>query len=78
MQFQSDLLNAYIDKPITSETTAMGACFLAGLAVGFWKFSDIKSMWGIDKIYKPILPEATRKELYCGWQRAVKACISFK
>ena len=78
MQFQSDLLNAYIDKPITSETTAMGACFLAGLAVGFWKFSDIKSMWGIDKIYKPILPEATRKELYSGWQRAVKACISFK
>ncbi len=78
MQFQSDILNAYIDKPITSETTALGACFLAGLAVGFWTMADIKSMWGIDKIYKPIISESLRNELYSGWQKAVKACMYFK
>ena len=78
MQFQSDVLNAYIDKPITSETTALGACFLAGLAVGFWTLSDIKSMWGIDKIYKPMMSDSLRKELYSGWQKAIKACLSFK
>ena len=78
MQFQSDILNAYIDKPMTSETTALGACFLAGLAVGFWTMADIKSMWGIDKIYKPLMTEAMRKELYSGWQKAIKACLAFK
>ena len=78
MQFQSDILNAYIDKPMTSETTALGACFLAGLAVGFWTISDIKSMWGIDKIYKPTMNDSMRKELYSGWQKAIKACLTFK
>ena len=78
MQSQSDILNAYIDKPMTSETTALGACFLAGLAVGFWTMADIKSMWGIDKIYKPLMTEAMRKELYSGWQKAIKACLAFK
>lgn len=78
MQFQSDILNAYIDKPQTSETTAMGASFLAGLAVGYWTMADIKAMWGIDKIYKPILPENIRHDLYAGWQKAVKACMMFK
>lgn len=78
MQFQSDILNTYIDKPMTSETTALGACFLAGLAVGFWTMSDIKSMWGIDKIYKPKMTETLRKELYSGWQKAIRACLTFK
>ncbi len=78
MQFQSDILNTYIDKPITSESTAMGASFLAGLAIGYWTISDIKSMWGIDKIYKPSMDESTRKTLYDGWKKAISSCISYK
>jgi glycerol kinase len=78
MQFQSDILGSYIDKPLTSETTAMGACFLAGLAIGFWTISDIRSMWGIDKIYKPLMPAKLSAELYSGWQKAIKACMLFK
>ncbi len=78
MQFQSDILDTYIDKPVTSETTALGASYLAGLAVGFWTLPQIRAMWGIDKIYKPMLPAKLRKELYAGWQKAVKACILFR
>ncbi|MFA6649317.1 MAG: glycerol kinase GlpK [Candidatus Izemoplasmatales bacterium] len=78
MQFQSDILDNYIDKPVTSETTALGACYLAGLAVGFWNIAEIKAMWGIDKIYKPIISDTLRKQLYSGWKKAVRACIMFK
>lgn len=78
MQFQSDILDTFIDKPLTSETTALGACFLAGLAVGFWTMPDIKAMWGLDKVYKPMISDETRTRLYAGWQKAVRACIQFK
>ncbi len=78
MQFQSDILDLYIDKPVTSETTALGACYLAGLAVGFWTIAQIKAMWGIDKVYRPVLSPELRKSLYAGWQKAVKACILFR
>lgn len=78
MQFQSDILDTYIDKPLSSETTAMGACYLAGLAVGYWTIADIKSMWGIDKIYKPMISKELRDCLYSGWQKAIRACIAFK
>ncbi|MDP3131052.1 MAG: glycerol kinase GlpK [Bacillota bacterium] len=77
MQFQSDILDLYIDKPVTSETTALGACYLAGLAVGFWTIAQIKAMWGIDKVYRPAFSPELRKSLYAGWQKAVKACILF-
>ncbi|MDD3122935.1 MAG: glycerol kinase GlpK [Candidatus Izemoplasmatales bacterium] len=78
MQFQSDILNTYIDKPITSETTALGAAYLAGLAVKFWTIDEIKQMWGIDKMFKPMISEKCRKDLYDGWKKAVKACMMFK
>jgi glycerol kinase len=77
MQFQSDILNVYIDKPVTSETTALGACYLAGLAVGFYTFDQIEALWGVDKVYKPQMDEALRKTLYDGWQKAVRACMQF-
>jgi glycerol kinase len=77
MQFQSDILNVYIDKPITSETTALGACYLAGLAVGFFTLEEIENMWGVDKVYKPLMLESERKRLYEGWQKAVRACMTF-
>lgn len=78
MQFQSDILNAYIDKPSTSETTALGAAYLAGLAIGFWNLAQIKAMWGIDKMFKPEISESCRTKLYEGWKKAVKACMLFK
>lgn len=78
MQFQSDILGAYIDKPATSETTALGAAYLAGIAVDFWKIEEIKQMWGIDKMFKPQISEIARNELYDGWLKAVKACMFFK
>jgi len=77
MQFQSDILNTYIDRPLTSETTALGAAYLAGLAVGYWKIDEIKAMWGIDKVYKPDMSSECRKKLYDGWKKAVKACMMF-
>lgn len=78
MQFQSDILNTYIDKPVTSETTALGAAYLAGLAVNYWSIESIKSLWGVDKVYKPMISDKCRKDLYTGWKKAVKACRMFK
>ncbi|NLZ61629.1 MAG: glycerol kinase GlpK [Acholeplasmataceae bacterium] len=78
MQFQSDILNVYIDKPETSETTALGAAYLAGLATGLWTLKDIKEKWGVDKVFKPLISDKCRDELYSGWKKAVKACMMFK
>ncbi|MGD9909293.1 MAG: glycerol kinase GlpK [Candidatus Izemoplasmatales bacterium] len=78
MQFQSDILDTYIDKPVTSETTALGAAYLAGLAVKYWTIESIKSLWGVDKVYKPMISDKCRKDLYSGWKKAVKACRMFK
>jgi glycerol kinase len=77
MQFQSDILNNPIDKPKTSETTALGAAYLAGLAVGFWTMDDIKAMWTSEKSFHPSMDEDTRSYLYEGWKKAVKACMHF-
>lgn len=74
MQFQSDLLQANVVRPRISETTALGAAYLAGLAVGYWGGTDeIKRQWQADKIFTPAMkPEETRS-LVGGWHRAVKA-----
>ncbi len=77
MQFQSDILNNQIDKPKTSETTALGAAYLAGLAVGFWTIEDIKKMWKSEKNFVPSMDENKRSYLYEGWKKAVKACMNF-
>ena len=78
MQFQSDILNVKVVKPRIIETTAMGAAFLAGLGTGFWKSTDdIQTFWEPDKDYEPQMKEADRDTLLRGWQRAVKATISW-
>jgi len=72
MQFQSDILGAPVERPQVSETTALGAAGLAGLAVGFWKGTDdIKSNWALDRRFTPTLGAAEREHSYAGWQRAV-------
>jgi glycerol kinase len=78
MQFQSDLLDCKVVRPKITETTALGAAYLAGLAVGYWKnIEDIQHQWQIDKSFSPSLDEQKRKELVKGWQRAVNATISW-
>ena len=76
MQFQSDLLNCQVVRPIVTETTALGAAYLAGLAVGYWQNKEeLRSLWKSDHVFKPTIDPATRNSLVQGWQRAVKASI---
>jgi glycerol kinase len=78
MQFQSDILNTKVVRPKVTETTALGAAYLAGLAVGYWKnVSDIQEQWQIDKQFSPMMDDGKRNELANGWQRAVKASIAW-
>ena len=72
MQFQSDILDTPVDRPKVIETTALGAAYLAGLAVGFWKKSDIEKSWQLDKKFTPEMDAKKRKEKYNGWKKAVK------
>ena len=74
MQFQSDVLGAQVLRPECIETTALGAAFLAGLAVGFWKgLGDVRSSWECARVFSPEMDCARREELLGGWHRAV-AC----
>ncbi len=77
MQFQSDILNTKVLRPTVTETTALGAAYLAGLAVGYWKsIDDIQQQWQIDKIFTPEMNDEKRNELTAGWQKAVNTTIS--
>ena len=78
MQFQSDILDTNINRPKVVETTALGAAYLAGLAVGFYSSKDdIKNSWIIDKEFKPNMEEAKRANLYKGWKRAVQRSLDW-
>ena len=78
MQFQSDILNCKVVRPVITETTALGAAYLAGLAVGYWKnIAEIQEQWQAEKTFSPALADEKRKELVKGWQRAVNAAISW-
>jgi len=78
MQFQSDILNVDVVRPEIIETTALGAAYLAGLGVGFWKSTaDISNYWTADKTYHPVMAEEERQKLVRNWDRAVKAAITW-
>jgi glycerol kinase len=78
MQFQSDILNVKVVRPKIIETTALGAAYLAGLAVGFWKSADeISNYWQQEKLFTSQMEDTTRNELMKGWQRAVKSAIAW-
>ena len=65
MQFQADILNVPVIRPKVAETTALGAAYAAGLAVGFWKdYDELRSNWGMDKQWKPSMPAGKRDLLY--------------
>ena len=77
MQFQADVLGVPVVKPKVTETTAVGAAYAAGLAVGFWKdFDDLRSQWKQDKVWEPKMDVGRREELYRMWRKAVER--SFK
>ena len=72
MQFQSDILDAHVVRPKVAETTALGAAYAAGLAVGFWKdFDELRANWGRDREWKPQMDSSTREKLYAEWKKAV-------
>ncbi len=73
MQFQSDILDSSIVRPDNIETTAMGAAYLAGLAVGFWSgISEIKKIWKEDRVFTPEMEKEKRNNLYLGWKDSVE------
>ncbi len=72
MQFQADMLGVPVIRPKVTETTALGAAYAAGLAVGFWKnYDELRANWGRDKEWQPCMSEENRKKLYSGWKKAV-------
>jgi len=74
MQFQSEIVNTKVIRPTMVETTALGAAYLAGLAVGFWKdIEELRSKWQIDQIFEPTVKKEQRSEWIQGWERAIKA-----
>jgi len=74
MQFQSDIMNTTVVRPIITETTALGAAYLAGLAVGYWpNMEAIQNQWQVDKRFTAAMEEEERKKLTKQWQRSVKA-----
>lgn len=79
MEFQSDILNVPVERPHINETTALGAAYLAGLAVGFWDNEDeIAQQWAIDRAFEPTMEEERRNDLYNGWKKAIHATMAFK
>src|SRR5699024_10919457 len=79
MHFKSDLLNVSLEPPESYATAAVGAAYLAGLAVGFWDSKDeIANRWKLEKEFNPDMEEKERHKLYRGWKKAVQATQVFK
>ena len=77
MQFQSDILNVNIERPDITETTALGAAYLAGLAVGFWKSKgEVIQNWNMNRKFTPTMNDDERNNLYNGWKKAVEKTMS--
>ncbi|MFD2209630.1 glycerol kinase GlpK [Virgibacillus halophilus] len=79
MQFQSDMLGVPVERPVVNETTALGAAYLAGLAVGYWQDKEeIAKQWKVDQSFHHTMDDANRDVLYAGWKKAVEATRAFK
>lgn len=79
MQFQSDILGVPVERPMINETTALGAAYLAGLAVRYWQSKEeIAKQWNIDRAFEPKMSTDVRQHLYDGWKKAVRAAQIFK
>ena len=79
LQFQADLLDVPVRRPVVSETTALGAAYLAGLAVGYWKgLDDVARNWALDREFRPAMAAADRERLYAGWKKAVTRSLDWE
>jgi glycerol kinase len=79
MQFQSDVLGVDVQRPVVQETTALGAAYLAGLAVGFWKDQeDVRRNWALDRQFKPAMAADKREQLYRCWKKAVARSLDWE
>ncbi len=78
MGFQADILNRRVVRPVVKETTALGAAYLAGLAVGYWEsLAEIKDLWKAEKVFEPKMDDETRERLYRGWKEAVRRAMGW-
>ncbi len=78
MQFQADILNVPVIRPQIAETTALGAAYAAGLAVGYWdSLEDLRRNWQTDQTWHPEMDESTREKLYAGWLKAVQRSMDW-
>ena len=78
MQYQADIVNVSVHRPKCIETTALGAAYLAGLAVGYWKDrAEIRENWQIGEVFRPGMEEERRNQLLKGWKRAVKCALAW-
>jgi glycerol kinase len=79
MQFQADILGVPVQRPRVAETTALGAAYLAGLAVGFWRSQEeVAEHWAIDRTFEPQMSADQREKLYAGWKRAVGRSLNWE
>ena len=79
MQFQADILGVTVQRPAVTETTALGAAFLAGLAVGFWQDrSEIAARWKVERSFVPTMPAPIREKKYLGWKKAVERSLAWE
>lgn len=79
MQFQADLLDRHVLRPECIETTALGAAYLAGLAVGYWKDKDeIKQNWSLSRTFIPDMQNEKREKLLQGWHKAVRCAFDWE
>ena len=76
MQFQSDIVGCDVYRPRCIETTALGAAYLAGLAIGYWtSLEDVRNNWAVDRVFTPEMDETKRRALLHGWEKAVKCAL---
>jgi glycerol kinase len=79
MQFQADILDVAVIKPVVAETTALGAAYAAGLAVGFWQgLAELKENWAKAAEWRPAMDAATRERLCAGWRKAILRSLSWE
>jgi glycerol kinase len=78
MQFQSDVIGVPVQRPAVTETTALGAAYLAGLATGYWSSQEeIARQWRIEKSFEPRMSADQRESLFAGWKHAVKRALAW-
>jgi len=78
LQFQADLLDVTVRRPVVAETTALGAAYLAGLAVGYWSGQDdVAHNWALERAFEPSMPSEQRERLYRGWTKAASRALNW-